>query len=753
MGVKGGFASIFSEKKEARALRDVWHELREKDSTLMPFIVVDGMNFLMCLAGRVEGSELPRLQELNDLLRCTLTAILKACPDASLHFVFDGLRDEEGYETKASETSRRRVKALAETAEAVATLQQLGFSRRGGAVRATLPLMALLKEVVGSLPGTGTHRIFRAQSRVTDPDVAVALYATQHRAVLLLSDDSDFIVSFEGCILLGRSFEFCPEPDGLKAKTLSVSDRCHILGVGSMDELRIYACRAGTDLTPSVESGPDEPGCLGEQPLWREVVADLREYADADLFFRQYDLSSYTEDVANTWRYGGELACGLTSMVPPGDLDPLAEELCNEVNGRPADGADGLLATARLFRAFCHGHLSSQTLNLLRRQRAFTSCEPADFVMYTGTSGRDSRPVHDLSKAWIARVAALFLGKPGGDSWEDEDQDRDLRFQQVVLEGVSTAALQQAWKLGREIASAEKEAHECRRQHMEDMEQKYAHASKEEQLKERRQKLGLELLDQLGGKHLGGMTDVEKMKLTEEQEPLTAAKLPQWFWDDHDDSDTLRARQFFYMVTGHELPEDYLELVRQVITHKDVGEAVMNHHLLFILALITICRDVSDVVSGSHLEEMLAHLPRQQVEGLRKLLPRSKPPQISSRLVLGGLSWRLLSWLQEAFCLTGGDGPLFRRHLQLDGGPVLLEGKAKSYRVRVRGLGRNQTVCEEDVATVERMLVEVGGQATKDGAVTLRVTHMSEKDVLKFQRRLVVIRASPLVLEVYRLSY
>ena len=51
------------------------------------------------------------------------------------------------------------------------------------------------------------------------------------------------------------------------------------------------------------------------------------------------------------------------------------------------------------------------------------------------------------------------------------------------------------------------------------------------------------------------------------------------------------------------------------------------------------------------------------------------------------------------------------------------------------------------------MLVEVGGQATKDGAVTLRVTHMSEKDVLKFQRRLVVIRASPLVLEVYRLSY
>ncbi|CAE7501131.1 unnamed protein product [Symbiodinium sp. CCMP2456] len=355
-----------------------------------------------------------------------------------------------------------------------------------------------------------------------------------------------------------------------------------------------------------------------------------------------------SQDKANTWKYGGELACSLTSMVPPGDLDPLAAELCNEMEGRPADGVGGPWATARLVRAFCHGHLPSQTLNLLRRQRAFINCEPADFVMHTGgRAGR--RPVHDLSKAWIVRVAALFLGKPGGDSWEDED--RDFRFPQVALEGVSKAALQQAWKLGLVIASAETEAHECRRQHVAGMEQKH------------------ELLDHLGGERLGGMTDVEKVKLTEKQEPLTAAKLPRWFWDDHDDPDTLRAWKFFFILSWHELPEDFLELVRQVITHKGLSEAGVNHHSLFILALNTVS---GDDVSRSHLEEAWV--------GIKK-------------------------------------------------------------------------VCEEDVAMVERMLVEAGGEARKGRAAAFRVTHISEKDVLKFQRRLVVIRASPRVLEVYRLSY
>lgn len=180
------------------------------------------------------------------------------------------------------------------------------------------------------------------------------------------------------------------------------------------------------------------------------------------------------------------------------------------------------------------------------------------------------------------------------------------------------------------------------------------------------------------------MTDVEKVKLTEKQEPLTAAKVRRGLWNDHDDPDTLRARQLSFMVTGSELPEGFLELVRHVITHKDMGEAGMNHRLLFIVALTTVS---GDVVSGSHLEEMLQGLPRVQERGLRKLAPKSNRQQISSRLVLGGLSWRLLSLLQEAFCLTGGDGSFFRRHLQLDGGPALLEKRAQSRRVRARGLG------------------------------------------------------------------
>ena len=80
---------------------------------------------------------------------------------------------------------------------------------------------------------------------------------------------------------------------------------------------------------------------------------------------------------------------------------------------------------------------------------------------------------------------------------------RDLGFQQVVLEGGFRGCPQQAWKLALEIASGEKEAHECRRPRMEGMEQKYEHASKEEQIKECRQKLSQELLDHLGGERLG----------------------------------------------------------------------------------------------------------------------------------------------------------------------------------------------------------------------------------------------------------
>ena len=172
---------------------------------LQPFIVVDGMNFLMSTVWRVESPGLPRLEELHGLLSCTLTALLEACPEAELHFIFDGLKDEAGYEAKTDEGLRRKVDKLGETAEAVATCNEIGFCPRGGGASSTMPLLALLAEVVRSLPGN--HYMFRAQSSVTDADVAVALYATQHRASMLLSDDSDFLISFEGKRLTRMAYQ------------------------------------------------------------------------------------------------------------------------------------------------------------------------------------------------------------------------------------------------------------------------------------------------------------------------------------------------------------------------------------------------------------------------------------------------------------------------------------------------------------------------------------------------------------------
>ena len=397
----------------------------------------------------------------------------------------------------------------------------------------------------------GSHRIFRAQSRSTDADVAVALYATRQNAVMLLSDDSDFLISFagEGCVLLGRSFLF--QEDGLHAKTLSVQDRLQRLRVESMGDVRLLACKLGTDLTPSVEAEHvDLKGAA-----WQEAVKSLLDEKAADLFLRQYDLEAYDhqpcEHGTDAWSYRGRLACGLTSVFPPGPMDPLTMDFLYEVRLRPNDEpgrGDDPLASQRLFRAYCHGHLSSQIISLLQSQRAFTSCEPADFVGFLDGREQDLRPVHEFSRAWIARVAALLMGDPDmADSWEDDE--RDLRFQHIDFHRVSLMALKRSWDARRPVAQLEAQARRAQK------DRELVQCSRDAAKAKLCQELHVEDL--------------------EERVVLEAARLPQWFWHDACDPDVWCARKFFYLVTGRDLmdlPEKHRDLVRSALMHKCHGE-------------------------------------------------------------------------------------------------------------------------------------------------------------------------------------
>lgn len=93
MGVKCGFNGHVSREYEPKPLAEIWAEARQKG--LSEVIVVDGTNFLMDLATgpswQLGWPGLPRLQEMEELLRAILLKIVEACPGAELHFVLDGM--------------------------------------------------------------------------------------------------------------------------------------------------------------------------------------------------------------------------------------------------------------------------------------------------------------------------------------------------------------------------------------------------------------------------------------------------------------------------------------------------------------------------------------------------------------------------------------------------------------------------------------------------------------------------------------
>lgn len=391
MGVKQEFGRRIVEGVPPRALKDIWAE-RQGD-----VILFDASNFLMVVARLVAWPGLPRLKEFKDLLKRILHDMLAACPGAQFHFIFDGLRDELAYNNKANEGARRKLENLAETAEAVEHLARSGRWRKW----VTTPKETLKDQLIEVVKTCldGDHMILHAQSRCVDADVVLALHALKSNAGLLVSDDSDFLVSFQGPVLLVRSLLTVGDS---KVVVVSWQQRLDALQTDP-NGLRVMACQAGTDLTPSVE------GELPEGP-WQEAVKRMLPKQEADLFIRQYDLEAYVDNADGSWSYCGELACGVTSCYPPGPLDPLARDFCHEKSEH----------VAHMVRAFCHGRLTGQVLHLMLHQRVYSSGGSVDFAL------PGQRPVYDFiygHGAWLSRVAGFLHGDvPEVDS----DAERDV---------------------------------------------------------------------------------------------------------------------------------------------------------------------------------------------------------------------------------------------------------------------------------------------------------------------------------------
>ncbi|CAE7510677.1 unnamed protein product, partial [Symbiodinium pilosum] len=347
-------------------------------------------------------------------------------------------------------------------------------------------------------------------------------------------------------------------------------------------------------------------------------------------------------------------------------------------------------------------------------------------------------------KAWISRVAALLLGeREDVDSWEDLDDDgADLRFQHICLQSVSQKALTLSWQKRQPVGKEEAMSRQALKNGgTERQEVLYA-------VKGKRDHAIQELSSQLS------------VELLEKHEDLPAAELPGWFWADAEDPGMLQARQLFYLVTGQDLPEEHQPLVRSVVTQKSPGEEDLSKLFMLILATVS-----SSLVSSSHLHVAFQSLSASRTQLLRfgkNLLPGtldSSPADLRSLLVLGSLCWRLLTCLQDAYCLLGGEGALFKSHLRLDGGPVVLteagpvRKAANGYRVGLRGWDDEQVITADQLEQVRGRLQREGAEIaqSRDGKLPI-VKNLSGEVAFKFHRRWMILSGAPAKLEVKALD-
>lgn len=238
--------------------------------------------------------------------------------------------------------------------------------------------------------------------------------------------------------------------------------------------------------------------------------------------------------------------------------------------------------------------------------------------------------------------------------------------------------------------------------------------------------------------------------------------LPAWVWEgavpeargEGRERRVARGRSMFFLVAGSELPGGCEDLLSRCLG-KTADEAEQN--VLFLLVL--------SYAAGKWLApeqvKQLAKSLHVSSQGLALLGPLAGKVETGAQradaaVVLGELCWWLHSFIQDAFCLCGGDGLLFPRGLGLDGGPVVPvddghvhKGK-DGYRMVVWA-GRDEEVPVEVLEGVAARLREQGVAVCRVRD-WLRLTAVSALEAFSFHSRLHFQAGVPYLLAVSALG-
>jgi len=757
MGVKQNFLSYILDRTETQDLRCVWDALPAGCSKV---IVIDGTNFLLTFMDhhqlRLNSPGVPRLQEFRDALSNFLCAVQAACPGIEFHFLFDGVSSEETLESKEEEANKRFKDRLRQSAEEALKVFE-GRGCRGGP-RSVHVLKWLLASLLQRLPGQ--HWIGRAHAEARDLDMACVLHAKLHKAGVLLSDDSDFLVMFSGVVIPFRTFVF--QESGLSCKAPSLSNRLRALCLTCLSELQVAAFLAGTDFSPPIveASWPEiterARRLVASNPVWQDVVQEASvDPAHADAFLANFDTGAYVcvdegepsgAAALEAWRCGDSVAYGITATFPRSDMDPILSNLVSS-GSQDTDGRMCIIRT-RCLAAYSGGALSSSMLNLVRNISFSESVGLADFAkLIPGSCGR---PVARAKLQMVGRLAH-FLAGPIPDSWDDEEDHvpafLDIEVE-VIREDVLLWCIPHAeWLLQKEsrIKDAGRDSNFDVRCPAEDIRSFDHNDLSVVQAKKELQEARECFTNEMDG--FGTLTEKGQVQLQ---------SIPDWVWDgaradwkagEESSCSSALLRSVFYLVTGSDVNTKLAPHLQMELAKVLEGNATVQEQGL--LLVLSVVHAIEEGLMLEHVQTLCSSLGvrRLDLNMLRLSGCSDSATQYASALMLGEMCWWMMAMIQDVFCLCGGQRLIFANALPMRGGPVVLGNgivhKAKDgYKISVKGIEGEPP---SEVASHAQMLFEaLGAVVTRQlryGA--FKVQGISAHDVFSCHGRIFFYKGVP----------
>lgn len=761
MGIKQRFFSKVTESAKVEGMEDVFARVAIflASGAQQPIIVIDGANFLMGFAkGKpwyMSWPGFPRLKEMRELLRTVLSAIIDACGDVQLHFVFDGLGDVEASRAKEDEHNRRQIALLLEFAEAATAFQSTGYCLNGGGIVSSTVLKQILLQVLPQLPGK--HKAVRAHALGCDSDVATVLYARSCNACCLMSTDSDFLITFDGLVIPVNSISF--RLDGtIQCKGIQMTDRLEAFQLCEVGHLKVLAFIAGTDFTRSileVENGNWEPlvtrtrSAVSSASRWQDAVQSLAADENAaELFLRHYDLDAFSPSQTRelddflspfSWDYKGSLACGVTTIFPlHSGLDPVLLSLGSALPKWLGKKAGDPRNSDRLLACYSQGLLTGKIIDLLRFGKVYIGTSPADYGVCESSlrRGLGFHFIREIKAKALARIRTFFAGQATiVDSWDDDEATAEIST--IPFEYIKDHVLNKCLEFAQLIVPREQESRNALKPQYEMF----------KELAKKEREYFIESLHQCGG--------VTEMNVLKE------IPLEEWLWSgaivaQSSEDEAIcknRARSFFYLATGKDLqlglPVEQVAIVEKCIGSpskcilKDFGclFVILLHHL------------IGQEVSVKHMKQLCTEI----ADGFKLGLPQEDMTDSrelsTSALRLGDLCWWLFEHIQNVYCLVGGEGLLFPQVLPLDGGPVVLTDghvhKAKEgYKITIKSFNEQNEVNEDVKTAAKNLLTTAGARCLKDFQYGFKVNSVAPDLVFRFHSRLLFHGRRPYKLSV-----